>query len=667
MLIAMRPRVCVLALAAFVALPILPQTASAAKTARILVHFDEQTSAAGQRALIGRVGGRRVATVPRLGTAVVRVPAAEKAQALSLLRRQPGVAYAEPDRVVHAYAVTIDDPYSNSYLWPLANPYFPDAWSLTTGDPGVVVAVLDSGVQADHPDLGTLVPGYDFVNNDNDPADDEGHGTEVTGVIAAQGNNGIGIAGACWRCKIMPVKVLDSSGAGTDAGVAEGIVWAANNGADVINLSLGGAGASQTLANAVSYAQGKDVVVVAAAGNDGENALNYPAAYSGVISVGAVNSSNSRYDWSNYGSWVMVDAPGCTYSTSPISTYVGFCGTSTATPFVSGLAALARSYNPSASASSVVSAIEQSAHLLTAGNSVHGLIDAACTLQSITSVSSCVVASFSASALSGTAPLNVGFTNSSTNATSYTWSFGDGTSSTAYSPTHTFTTPGSYTVTLVASNGSSSRLASAAVNVTAAPPLASFARSKSSGRAPLRVSFKNNSSNASSYLWSFGDSSAGSIEASPTHTFTKAGTYTITLTATGPGGQATASRTIKVAKPLPDLALRLARKASKKRRGHRLSSFVLTLGNRGGIADRGVKLTIRLPSGASFKSVSSRGRKCRRAKRRMTCSIGTISAGKIVKLSFVARVTKRANVRASVSGKTAEISRANNVARTKTR
>lgn len=682
----MRLKLCALVLAAFVALPLSPQTASAAKTARILVHFDEHTGAAGQQALIGRIGGRRLATVRRLGTAIVRVPAAEKKHALSLLRRQPGVAYAEPDGIVRAYATTINDPYSIAPYasWPLANPLFPAAWDLTTGDSSVVVAVVDSGVQANHPDLAPLVPGYDFVNNDADAADDEGHGTAVAGIIAAQGNNGIGIAGVCWQCKIMPVKVLDARGSGTESWVASGIVWAVDHGADVINLSLGGTSASQTLADAVSYALRLGVVVVAAAGNEGDNLAhpelattpNYPAAYSGVVSVGAVNESKARYTFSNHGPWVMVDAPGCTNTTWLGSLYIvgpdlnNFCGTSTAAPFVAGLAGLARSHNLPATASSVVNAIETKAQLPTpptSGNSVWGLIDAEAALNDVVSAPAGPVASFSASALSGTAPVSVGFSNSSTNATSYSWSFGDGTSSTDASPTHTFTAAGSYNVTLVASDGSSNRLANAIVSVAEPPPLASFTRSRSAGRAPLSVRFVNGSSNASSYLWSFGDGSANSSEDSPTHTFKKGGTYTVALTATGPGGRATASKTVTVSPPLPDLALSLTRKASKMKSGYRLSSFSVRLRNRGAAADRGVKITITVPAGSSFASVSSGGRKCWQTKRRVVCSIGAFSVGKSAKLSFVARVTKRADVKASASGKLTEISLANNVARVKTR
>jgi PKD repeat protein len=465
----------------------------------------------------------------------------------------------------------------------------------------------------------------------------------------------------------MPVKVLNSHGSGTDSWVASGIIWAVDHGADVINMSLGGPDSSTTLQDAVDYALANGVVVVAAAGNDGTTALNYPAAYSGVISVGAVDASNTGYTWSNHGSWVQVDAPGLTTSTGLNGSYVSFEGTSAATPFVSGLAGLARSYNSSASASSVVSAIEQSAQLLTSGNSVHGLIDAECTLQFVTSVSTCVTASFSSSVLSGTAPLSVAFSNASTNATSYSWSFGDGTTSTDSSPTHTFTAAGSYEVTLEASNAWKNRLARTTITVAAPAPVASFSASKSSGRAPLSVSFSSKSSNITSYLWSFGDGSAGSNEASPTHTFKKAGTFTVTLTATGPGGTATATRTIKVSKPLPDLALSLSRKASRLQSGYRLSSFVVRLKNRGGAADGRVTVTIRLPGGASFTSVSSRGRKCTWTGRRAVCSFGTLAAGKSAKLSFAARVSRRASVKATAAGRGTETSLANNVARARTR
>ncbi len=685
----MRRKLCLLVFLALVAPFALPQAAAAARTARILVHFEKHTGAAKQKALIGRIGGRKVATVRRLRTAVVSVPAAKKKKALSVLRRQPGVGYAETDGVVHAFSTLINDPYSislsdSSPLWPLANPLFPEAWDITTGAASVVVAVVDSGVQLDHPDLGTLTAGYDVVHNDSDPSDDFGHGTTVAGVIAARANNSIGIAGTCWNCQIMPVKVLDSYGSGTDSWVASGIIWATDHGADVINMSLGGRDDSATLASAVTYAQQRGVVVVAAAGNDGDNTAhpdwattpNYPAAYSGVISVGATDTSNSRYSWSNYGpTWVQVAAPGCTNTTAMNNSYIystderfQFCGTSAATPFVSGLAGLARSYNLAATSASVVSAIEgNTTALATPGDFANGLIDAQTTLVSIVSALAGPVAAFTPSTTTGTAPLSVSFTNTSTNATSYTWSFGDGASSTDPSPTHTFTTNGSYNVTLVASDGASSRLANATITVAAPLPVASFSVSKSSGRAPLSVSFSNSSSSASSYLWSFGDGSANTSETSPVHTFKKAGTFTVTLTATGLGGTATLSKTLTVAKALPDLAVSLSRKMNKLVGRRRVAVFLASLRNRGGTADKRVKFTVKLPSGASFASVSARGRKCTRRSRVLRCSVGTLAAGSSATLTFVVTVATRAKLKASASGKLSESSLANNTARVSAR
>ena len=556
------------------------QVASAASTTSVLVHFDKNTSAAAQKALIERVGGRKTSTIPRLGTAVVSVPLAKTEAVLTTLERLPGVSYAETDGVVHAYAVTVNDPYLNSSSWQLANPNFPDAWSLTTGSSNIVVAVVDTGVQPNHPDLGTLVPGYDFVNDDENTSDDEGHGTAVAGIVAAQGNNDQGIAGVCWQCRIMPVKVLDSEGLGTDSDVASGIVWAVDHRAEVINLSLGGPDSSQTLAGAVSYAQSRGVVVVAAAGNEGQwQVPDYPAAYPGVISVGAVGEADHYYDFSNWGSWVQVEAPGCTNTTHwsdivrPDSLYYNlgdpdvsyyptpsqFCGTSAAAPFVAGLAGLARSYNPSASALSIADAIEQTATprppVYGEGNSVYGFIDASAAIQAIALAPAGPQASFTPSVTAGGEPLRVTFTNTSTDATSYVWTFGDGSdSTTTTSPIHTFAHPGTYDVSLMATRSpGESTMAFATITVEGAQ--ASFTPSVTAGLAPLGVGFTNTSTNATSYVWTFGDGSASTTTTSPVHTFDQVGTFSVSLVATGSSGDsATASATITVNPPIVPVA-----------------------------------------------------------------------------------------------------------------
>jgi thermitase len=206
----------------------------------------------------------------------------------------------------------------------------------------VWIAIVDTGVQYDHPDLsGKVYLGYNFVDGNWDPYDLNGHGTHCAGIAAAVTDNGIGIAGMAPNASILAVKVLDANGSGTLDNVASGIEYAADAGANVISLSLGGPSGSTTLQNAVDYAWNKGAVLVAAAGNNGSSAPTYPAYYSNVISVAATDSNDNKPSWSNYGSWVDVAAPGVNiYSTYPTNRYAYLSGTSMATPHVSGLAAL---------------------------------------------------------------------------------------------------------------------------------------------------------------------------------------------------------------------------------------------------------------------------------------------------------------------------------------
>ena len=205
-----------------------------------------------------------------------------------------------------------------------------------------MIAIIDTGIDFGHPEFsGRILSGYDFENEDSNPQDDNGHGTHVAGIAAGAGNNGTGIAGICWDAQIIPVKVLDHSGDGTYGNVARGIIWAVDQGAEIINLSLGAAYESQTLQDAVNYALDNGVVLVAASGNDGVEGVYYPAAYQGVIAVGAVNQNNQHAYFSNYGPQVALAAPGQSiYSTNYGSGYSYKSGTSMAAPMVTGSIAL---------------------------------------------------------------------------------------------------------------------------------------------------------------------------------------------------------------------------------------------------------------------------------------------------------------------------------------
>ena len=231
---------------------------------------------------------------------VIKVPEGKIREKVKEYSKRADVVYAEPNYIAYAQMVP-NDPYY-SYQWHLDNPVYggiqmEEAWDISTGTPSVVVAVVDTGIAYEDykrycqaPDLAKtcFVAGYDFVNNDEHPNDDNRHGTHVAGTVAQSTNNEIGVAGVAFDTCLMPVKVLNSRGSGTYANVAKGIRFAADNGAKVINLSLGGSSDSTTLKDAVAYAYQKGVTVVAACGNDNVSSCLYPAAYDDyVIAVGA--------------------------------------------------------------------------------------------------------------------------------------------------------------------------------------------------------------------------------------------------------------------------------------------------------------------------------------------------------------------------------------------
>ncbi|WP_422660343.1 S8 family peptidase [Paenibacillus sp. EC2-1] len=236
----------------------------------------------------------------------------------------------------------------SDYQWNLPAIETNRGWNLSKGSKDVIIAVVDTGVDLSHTDLdGQLVSGYNVVDPSKAPADDVGHGTHVAGIIGALVNNGEGVAGVSWYNKIMPVKALDGSGSGTTYAVAEGIIWATDHGAKVINMSLGNYADSQFLHDAIKYAYDRDVLLVAASGNDNTERPGYPAAYPEVLAVGATNQDMTRADYSNYGDYIDVTAPGTNIaSTYPGNQYAALSGTSMASPHVAAMAGLIRSLNP---------------------------------------------------------------------------------------------------------------------------------------------------------------------------------------------------------------------------------------------------------------------------------------------------------------------------------
>lgn len=256
--------------------------------------------------------------------------------------------FIEPNYIYQAFEVPNDPDYSKQ--WNLRSINIESAWDETKGD-GVTVAVIDTGV-SQVPDLKetAFVEGYDFVNDRVEATDDNGHGTHVAGTIAQSTNNGYGVAGVAYKAKLMPLKVLARSGGGTIADIAEAIRFAADNGADVINMSLGGGGASNLMEEAINYAYSKNVAIVAAAGNSNQNSSSYPARYPRVISVSALDSAGNKAPYSNYGAGVDISAPGGSETGKILqntidpqtgnSVFVGFQGTSMASPHVAGVAAL---------------------------------------------------------------------------------------------------------------------------------------------------------------------------------------------------------------------------------------------------------------------------------------------------------------------------------------
>jgi thermitase len=362
---------------------------------QIMVKFRDKDAAAG---VLRQHGLKEGPGIGGTGAHLIKVPGGKELQLIEALSRNPAVEYAEPDEVVTA--ATDDQYFPQQYalqntgqsLTSTAGTLVAadgtadadvdavEAWNVPTVG-GTKVAILDTGVANVHDDIAPQVVGYaNFVSADTkedpkaNPEDKYGHGTHVAGIVAAKANNKIGVAGVCPDCSILDVKVLNDAGAGSSSVIANGISWAASNGAKVINMSLGQRVSSRTLEAAVNNAWNQGAVIVAAAGNAGTQAKIYPGAYPNVIAVAATDNKDNKASFSTYGRWVDVAAPGVSvYSTFPNHPFVlgtqngrsmGYdiaSGTSMASPVVAGVAALVWSSPAGTANTSVRTKVESTA------------------------------------------------------------------------------------------------------------------------------------------------------------------------------------------------------------------------------------------------------------------------------------------------------------------
>ncbi|MEN6560639.1 MAG: S8 family peptidase [Acidobacteriota bacterium] len=361
-------------------------------TDRVLVSFRPEVSGDYADGLLRSYGFPAVHRIAGIGVYSVRTaPGVSVPETLAMLRRNGDVAMARPDYRTRL-ADFPNDPYFAGYQYNLRNlggildiapgiqPQMTSgadikavkAWDQAKGDDGTVIAVIDTGVDFSHPDLAAKLAGYghDFVNDDDEASDDHWHGTFVAGVAAADTNNAVGIAGVAWNCRVLPVKVMDAQGNGYYSWIIDGITWAADHGADVINLSLGGDIDDPFLEEACRYAHDKGVVIVAAAGNDGLAGVLYPAAYDDyVLAVAASDYNDQIADFSNYGPQMDVAAPGVWILGPAPQSYVGqgyepylfASGTSAASPNVAGMAALLKSAKPDLTADQIMQIIRYTA------------------------------------------------------------------------------------------------------------------------------------------------------------------------------------------------------------------------------------------------------------------------------------------------------------------
>lgn len=412
--------------------------------------------------------GRAIRRVSTNGSFLV-VDAADLTALRAQLGAVPGIAYVEDNLLARATVAANDPRIGEQYG--VAQMGFPAAWNqVGFGSAAVKVAVLDSGVRKAHQDLTgpRMLQGYDYLNNDGEPNDDCGHGTHTIGTVGASTNNAVGVAGMV-QATLLPFKVLELTGliltdcTGDFASISQAIMDAADQGAKVISMSIGGPSGNDTLANAVNYATSKGSIIVAAGGNDGSaNDIDYPAAYPNVVAVGAVTSAKAKASYSDTGAELDIVAPGSNVlSTSSDSNtaYESMNGTSMATPHVAGALALAAGCAPAGTtAAQLVNALYTTAEDLgTAGKDVsfgHGLARVDRLVAAVCSGGSGgnhnPTAAFTKTTNGLTVNVNAGGSSDSDgDPLTYAWTFGDGSATSGVNASHTYAAAGTYTVKLI--------------------------------------------------------------------------------------------------------------------------------------------------------------------------------------------------------------------------
>jgi thermitase len=366
------------------------------QTEPLIVRFRPRAPRSVQVVAHQSAGARRADALALSDTVRVEVPAGQTSQALAAYAGRPDVLYAEPDYEVHTLATTNDPQFPNQ--WALQKVGAPTAWDVTRGSPAVKVAVVDCGIvseatgrlsgdgQAGHPDLrGKVALNQDFTSSSTGFDDYCNHGTHVAGIIAANGNNGIGISGLASNVTLINAKVLNDSGSGSTSNILNGVIWAVQSGAKVVNLSLGRDGVcSQSERDTFNYAFNLGVVVVAAAGNSNLPSSGSPANCDNVVSVASTTNTDARSSFSNYGASVDVAAPGSAIlSTIRTGEYDSFSGTSMASPHVAALAGLIWSQGTATTAQAVIDRIRTTADPITGTGTAWawGRINAAAALQ----------------------------------------------------------------------------------------------------------------------------------------------------------------------------------------------------------------------------------------------------------------------------------------------